>query len=227
MRQLNVVMLTAALYYAAVLILCSHSTVSVPVDGDAGPAPQQPEEQENAKPEHQPKPPPFPTDDESKPVAVPVNTTQPKLNDYQESTKKIAINNNQPESKVTITVGEDNGFQYTVNGHTYSRERIAISGEYFNDEYHSDGYVRLFLVAEPAIGYYAVRPLSNRLDVYVQNYYYEDFYFEVYTPYPVSGYDLRHGQINSTAILITGPSRSVVYPDGKKSSVVTSKKPKH
>lgn len=79
-------MLTAALYYAAVLILCSHSTISVPVDGDAGPAPQQPEEQVNPKPEHQPSP--FPTDDESKPVAVPVNTTQPKLIDYQESTKK-------------------------------------------------------------------------------------------------------------------------------------------
>lgn len=141
--------------------------------------------------------------------------------------QRIAINNDHPESRVTITIGEENGFQYTVNGRTYSRERIALSGEYFNDEIHARGYARMFLVAEPAIGYYAVRPAGNRLDIYVQNYYYEEFYYEVYTPYPVSGYDLRHGQVNSSAILITGPSRSVVFDSrqsSRHSSVKTTKK---
>ena len=119
--------------------------------------------------------------------------------------------NHQPESRVTITVGEDNGFHYTVNGRTFSPQRIAVSGEYYNDEYAGDGFVRLFLVAEPSVIYYAVRPRGDRLDVYLQNYYYEDFYFEVLTPYPVSGYDLDHGQVNQTAVLVTGPSRSAIY----------------
>jgi len=165
-----------------------------------------------------------PSDPPEKPIHV--NTTEPKLNDFQESSKKTA---NHPESRVTITVGEDNGFQYTVNGLTHSRERIAVSGEYFNDELNRYGYARLFLDAQPSIVYYAVRPVGNRLDVYVQNYYYEEFYYEVYTPYPVDSYDLRHGQVNSTSVLITGPSRSAVGARrssvNKGNLVTTSKKP--
>lgn len=84
MKQLNVVMLTGVLYYGVVLILCSQSVVSVPVDGDAGPAFEESEEQMRPRPEKRPLS-PF---SESKPVAGPVNTTQPKLNDYQESSKK-------------------------------------------------------------------------------------------------------------------------------------------
>ncbi|CAL8117453.1 unnamed protein product [Orchesella dallaii] len=155
-------------------------------------------------------------------VPTAVNQTQPKLNAYQDSSKKNSISAAYPESRVTITVGEDNGFHYTVNGVTNSQERIAVSGEYYNDEYHGDGYVRLFLVAEPRLVYYETRPVGNRLDFRVQNYYYEWFYFEIYTPAPVTGYDLRHGQINSTAILVTGPSRSAVHG---RSAVKTTKKP--
>ncbi|ODM91193.1 hypothetical protein Ocin01_15489 [Orchesella cincta] len=42
------------------------------------------------------------------PIAV--NQTEPKLNAFQDSSKKNSINAAYPESRVTITVGEDNGF---------------------------------------------------------------------------------------------------------------------
>lgn len=115
-----------------------------------------------------------------------------------------------PESKVTITVGEKNGFAYTVNGYTQSIHRISVSGEYFNDEAARYGYARLFLVVDTGVAYYALRPRGSILDVYVQNYYYDEFFFEIICPEPVRTYNLHEGQINATAVLITGPSRSSV-----------------
>jgi len=112
---------------------------------------------------------------------------------------------------VTITVGEKNGFSYTVNGITYSDKKIAVSGEYFNDEPNRYGYTRLFLVIDTGISYYALRPQGNMLDVFIRNYDYNEFYYTIYCPQPVTAYDLHEGQINATAVLITGPSRSSAY----------------
>ena len=108
------------------------------------------------------------------------------------------------ESKVTITVGEKNGFAYTVNGITDSIHKISVSGEYFNDEAAGYGYARLFLVVDTGVGYYSLRPRGSALDVYVENYYYDEFHFEILCPSPVTAYDLHEGQINATAVLITG-----------------------
>lgn len=110
-------------------------------------------------------------------------------------------------------MGEENGFAYTVNGWTGSPAKIAVSGEYFNDEGARAGYARLFLVVDTGVAYYAYQPRRNApnvLDVYVENYYYDVFNFEVICPYPVTAFNLREGQINATALLITGPSRSAL-----------------
>ena len=116
------------------------------------------------------------------------------------------------ESRVTISVGETNGFYYTVNGVTYSPFRIAVSGEYFNNELLYTGYAHLFLGVDSGIYYYWIQPQPNNvLQVYVQNYARAEFFFEVISPYPVSSLDLRAGQYNATAILVTGPSRSAAY----------------
>ncbi|ODM93777.1 hypothetical protein Ocin01_12905, partial [Orchesella cincta] len=69
------------------------------------------------------------------PIAV--DQTEPKLNAFQTRLKKNSINAGlslmNPSDHQR---GEDNAvFHYTVNGVTNSRERIAVSGEYYNDEY--------------------------------------------------------------------------------------------
>lgn len=115
-----------------------------------------------------------------------------------------------PESKVTITIGEQNGFQYTANGITNSVQKIAVSGEYFNDAVNRYGYARIFLVVDSGVAYYGLRPRGNRLGVLIQNYNYDEFYFEILSPNPVNAFNLDAGQINATAVLITGPSRSTI-----------------
>ncbi|OXA45544.1 uncharacterized protein LOC110857090 [Folsomia candida] len=150
---------------------------------------------------------------------VPVGGESPRLSAFQESTKTIGILAAPQESKVTITVGEKTGFAYTLNGYTQSPYKIAVSGEYFNDPVAHDGYVRLYLVVDTGIAYYSLRPSGNILDVYVQNGYRAEFYFEILCPYPVRAYDLWEGQINATAVLVTGPSSSAVRRSGVRSSI--------
>lgn len=70
--------LTATLF--ATLFLLATDGASLSGDGDAGPAPAVPTE---SSPSELP-----PTSLPEKPDAVPVNTTKPKLIDYQESSNK-------------------------------------------------------------------------------------------------------------------------------------------
>jgi len=145
---------------------------------------------------------------ERKPGGLKIPPQAPKkaqLKAYQENKRA----SNSDESTVSITVGEEK-FSYTANGMTRSPAKIAVSGEYFNDEIQRYGYARMYLIVE-GIGYYAVRPVGNRLDVYVEDYYYNPFYFEIFSPYPVTARDLGIRQYNESTILVTGPSRSVVY----------------
>jgi hypothetical protein len=125
--------------------------------------------------------------------------------------KIVRITSAYPESKVTITVGDKNGFAYTVNGVTHSDKKIAVSGQYYDDEVHEAGYARLFLVVDTGVAFYDLRPQGNVLDVYIRNYAYDEFYYSVICPQPVVANQLRHGQTNATAVLITGPSRSTAY----------------
>ncbi|OXA64183.1 hypothetical protein Fcan01_01368 [Folsomia candida] len=135
-----------------------------------------------------------------------------QVSTYQEGVKTAAA----PGSKVTITVGEQNGFAYTVNGETVSPYRIAVSGNYYNDEvYPGRGFVDLFLVVDTGIyGYYRwdipPPPNDNVLQIRIWNRFNAEFIFRVICPYPVYADQLRHGQYNSTAVLINGLSRSQV-----------------
>lgn len=117
---------------------------------------------------------------------------------------------------MTITVGEKNGFAYTVNGATYSPHKISVSGEYLNDDtYPARGYARLFLVVDSGVEFYSLRPSGNVLDVYIRNRWGE-FFYEILCPPGVAAYHLWEGQINATAVLVTGPSRSQVALKGQR-----------
>jgi len=141
----------------------------------------------------------------------------PQLIAHQESVKAVDAADN-PGSSVTITVGEKNGFVYTVNGYTRSPFKIAVSGEYHNDElYPARGFGRLFLVVDTGVAFYSLRPTGNILDVYVQNRFGNEFFYEILCPPGVGAYHLWEGQTNATAILVTGPSRSQVT--GRKRSL--------
>ncbi len=132
------------------------------------------------------------------------------------------------KSEVSISVGEKNGFLYTVNGRTFSNKRITVSGNYFNDELHGDGWAHLFLGVDTGVYYteYIPEPDAGALHIYVENFYGDQFYFTVLVPPTVSVVrDLVGGKFNDTAILINGPSRSARrYP--RLAAVTTDRKNK-
>ena len=116
-----------------------------------------------------------------------------------------------PGSKVAITVGEQNGFFYTVTGETSSPYRIAVSGDYFNDEARPyRGYVNLFLAVDPGIyGYYRYDFIKdNILQIRIWNRVGSEFIFKVTSPWPVYADQLYHEQFNATSVRVGAPSRS-------------------
>lgn len=129
--------------------------------------------------------------------------------------KFLYIRESTRESRVRIRVGEDNGFSYEVNGYTPSPYRISTSGEYYNNADTSAGGVRLFLSVEDDISFTDISADRDVLYVYLETRRgyaghpnYSQFYFDITCPYPAEPRDLYVIQINSTSVLVVGPSRS-------------------
>lgn len=118
-----------------------------------------------------------------------------------------------PANRVQITVGEKTGnFIYTAKGITWVNQKITVTGQYYNNDFTRSGYAFLFLTVESGVDFWDTKIVSaDTLDVYVENFNYEPFYFEVVVPYPAHAGDLRYRQINGTTVRVEGLPKSAYY----------------